>query len=181
MIIQEGPEGHAWGIPNTLAPFSEEKEMLSLGTNLYGSRVLIFLACGLLAGGCGTVVAPGTSRVESNQAACRRVFDRAVDCAGVATEVPREFDSWVSSLCATVPNGAACGEWPALTDCLTSVPCDELLINPEPFVPCQAVADRLENKGCFPTDNRYEKAIHAPCASCDLFYAMVDLLMGSHR
>lgn len=103
---------------------------------------LMTVTMSLAAGGCGTVF-------ESNQAACRRIFNRALVCAG-DVDVPAEWATFVSTVCDTVPEGGACDEWSALANCVTSVPCDELLTNPQPFAACQGIADGLEANGCFP-------------------------------
>ncbi len=104
---------------------------------------LALIAFPLIAGGCGSIF-------ETNQAACRRVLAHITTC-GSPSDAPPELGILISQVCAPVPETSDCDDWPAYADCVTAIPCTEMLPpGPHPGVACDDIQAGLENNGCFP-------------------------------
>jgi hypothetical protein len=102
-------------------------------------------AIGFLAGGCGVVVG-------SNEAACRRVVNRIVECdfAFPFADFSDASDLRISRFCEGVPETSQCGEWLVFADRVTSSSCDHLGSDPLTIVNLDNIVSRLESGGCFP-------------------------------
>jgi len=105
---------------------------------------LALTAFPIAAGGCG---AAGT-----NQAACRTVVDRIVECGSSFpfADLTGAIGFGVSRYCARVPETSECADWSVFADHVNSNSCDRLGSDPLTIVSLDNIVDRLRINRCLP-------------------------------